>query len=415
MSLDLSAFEFAMKELYTDDYVRKLQYKDNPLHALLPKYENAGGSEIITPLLYGNPQARSASFSDAKALSTAAANNPKGVKFRVQRKKDYAFATVDGETMHASAMDAGAFMAAATTEFDGAIHTLTRSLAIAEYRNGTGTIGVVDTATANGSTSVTIQLTDPEEITNFSVGKVVNFYLTAAGSDSAITFDGKQNLEIISVDRDLGTFTINADGSVSTAALVGKYVCSMGDRNLKVQGLDAWIPAVAPAPGDNFCGVDRSVDPTRLAGIRYDGRGMPIDSALVQGVRRAEREGANISHIFINHRRWAELEISLGSRVVYAEVAAQRVADVGFRGIRIQGTKGFINVIADVNCPDDVAWALQMDTWQLASLGRPVDFTTDDGLRTLRQSDADGVEARMHYYANLRCFAPGYNARIQLS
>lgn len=412
MGLDLTSFEFAMKQLYTDAAVRKLVYKDNPLHALLPKYENATGENIPTPLLYGNPQARSATFSVAKAQS--AASSSKGVKFLVTRVKDYAIATVDGETMKASANDPGAFMSAASTEFDGALNSLSRSLAISEYGNGSGAIGTVSVEPTEAATTV-IQLTDPEMVTNFEVGQILNVWSAETGGSQRSTDGSTLNMTVSAVDRDTGKVTASSAYTASGTIAAGDVLFCQGDRGLKLKGLAAWLPATAPVAGDNFFGVDRSADVTRLAGIRFDGTGMPIEDALVQGIRRAEREGAKISHIFLNYKRWAELEISLGAKVIYCDATSQEVADVGFRGIRIQGSKNFVNVIADMNCPDNVAYALQMDTWQLLSLGRPVDFIEDDGKKILRQNDADGVEARMAYYAQLRCFAPGYNARIKLS
>ncbi len=412
MGLDLTTFEFAMKQLYTDAKVRKLVYTDRPLHALLPKYEDATGENIPTPLLYGNPQARSANFGVAQ--SQAANASSKGVKFLVTRVKDYAFATIDGETLKASANDPGAFMTASSTEFDGAMNSLANSLAIAEYGDGSGTVGNASVEPTEAATTV-IQLSSPEAVTNFEVGQVLNILSLASGCVQKSTDGVTLNMPVTAVDRDNGILTIGATYSASGTIAAGDFIFAQGDRGSKLKGLSAWLPAVAPTAGDNFFGVDRSADVTRLAGIRFDGRGMPIEDALVQGIRRGEREGAKISHIFVNFKRWAELEISLGAKVVYCDAAAQDVADVGFRGIRIQGSKGFVNVIADHNCPDDVAYCLQMDTWQLLSLGRCVDYIDDDGKTILRQPTADGIEARFRYIAQLRCFAPGYNVRVRLA
>lgn len=409
--LDLTSFEFAMKQYYTDAKVREMVYKDAPLHSILPKFENAGGENIPTPLLYGNPQSRSATFSVAQAL--ASNSSSKGVKFLITRNHDYAIATVDNETMMASQGDKGAFMAAAVTEFDGALNSLARSLHISEYGNGSGLIGRVDAEPTENVGSFVIQLDDPETVTNFEVGQVLNIWSAESGGTQKNADGSTTDLTVSGVDRDLGRLTISNTYNSSGTIAANDYIFCKGDRGLKIKGLAAWLPGTAPTAGDNFFGVDRSADVTRLAGVRFDGRNMPIEDALVQGVRRAEREGAKISHIMVNYRRWAELEISLGSKVVYVDVTNE--AGVGFRGIRIQGSKGFINVMADMNCPDNLAYALQIDTWQLLSLGRAVDFITTDGNKILRQSAADGVEARMGYYAQLRCFAPGYNARIQLS
>ncbi len=410
--LDLTSFEFALKELYTDAKVREMVYKNNPLHALLPKFERALGENIPTPLIYGNPQSRSATFSVAQ--TQAAISSTKGVKFLVTRVKDYAIATVDNETMKASNGDAGAFLAAASTEFNGAINSLTRSLCIAEYRDGSGAIGRIAAEPAEAATTV-VTLLSPEEITNFEVGMVMNIWSALTGGTQKNADGTTTNLTISAVNRDSGVITFsNAYNSSGTIA-ANDYLFAQGDRGLKLKGLDAWLPSSAPSASENFFGVDRSVDPVRLAGVRFDGSALPIEEALVQAARRVEREGGILTHYFINFKRWAELEISLGSKVIYTNDSAQDMPNVGFRGIQIQGSKGFIKVIADQNCPDGVAYGLQIDTWQLLSLGRAVDVIDSDGLKMLRQNSSDGVEARYAYYAQMRCFAPGYNVRVTLS
>lgn len=42
MALDLTSFEAALKVHYTNDRVMDMVYKDNPLLAMLSKYENFG-------------------------------------------------------------------------------------------------------------------------------------------------------------------------------------------------------------------------------------------------------------------------------------------------------------------------------------------------------------------------------------
>ena len=90
-------------------------------------------------------------------------------------------------------------------------------------------------------------------------------------------------------------------------------------------------------------------------------------------------------------------------------------AEVGFRGIVINGPKGPIKVIPDANCPNNVAWMLDLKTWKLYSLGKAVKVINSDGLSMLRQASADGVEVRYGFYGNLGCKGPGHNARVKLS
>ncbi len=59
-------------------------------------------------------------------------------------------------------------------EIDGALHSLTRSLAVAMYRDGTGVYRA--TLKMTQGTMHTYTLTNAEDITNFEVGMEVVFY-----------------------------------------------------------------------------------------------------------------------------------------------------------------------------------------------------------------------------------------------
>lgn len=179
--------------------------------------------------------------------------------------------------------------------------------------------------------------------------------------------------------------------------------------------MSAWIPATSPS-NTPFFSVDRSVDPTRLGGIRYDGSALPIEEAIIGAIHRVAREGGKPTHCFMNYKRWDELVKSLGSKVNYIDEAVKTgEAFVSFRGVMVHGPKGPVKVMPDQNCPNDVAFLLQMDTWKLYSLGKVPRLIDSDGLKMLRESSADAVEVRVSYYAQLGCRAPGYNARIKLA
>jgi len=408
MSLDMTSFDAALKQHYTDDMVMNLVYKDNPLLALMPKYESFGGKNLPIPLLYGNPQGRSATF--ATAQSVGASSYSKIDDFVLTRVKDYAIATIDNETLEASKGNANAFMEAATTEIDGAINALTRSLAIAMYRDGSGAIGQVSAEPAEAATTV-ITLKEANDVTNFEVGmQVVIWSATSGGSQR--TTDGSDNTWLITnIDRSAGTITLDDAYTSSGTIAANDYIFVDGDRGAKLKGLDAWVPSSAPS-ATSFFGVDRSVDTIRLGGNRYDGSALPIEEALIEGAARAAREGAKIDHYFVNYETYAELQKALGAKVQYVDLKA--TAEIGFRAIQINGPRGPINVVPDQNCQSDVAWGLQLNTWKLYSLGKAVRVIDTDGLQMLRQASSDGVEVRYGFYGQLGCRAPGYNIRVSL-
>jgi hypothetical protein len=368
------------------------------------------GKNLPIPLIYGNPQGRSATF--ATAQSVGANSYSKIEDFVLTRVKDYAVATIDNETLEASKGNANAFMEAATTEIDGAINALTRSLAIAMYRDGTGAIGQVYAEPAEAATTV-ITLKEANDVTNFEVGmQVVIWSATSGGSQR--TTDGSDNTWLITnIDRSASSPTITLDDAYTSSGSIAAndYIFVDGDRGAKLKGLDAWVPSSAPSSA-TFFGVDRSVDTLRLGGNRYDGSALPIEEALTEGAARAAREGAKIDHYFVNYDTYSELQKALGAKVQYVDLKA--TAEIGFRGIQINGPRGPINVVPDQNCQSDVAWGLQLNTWKLYSLGKAVRVIDTDGLQMLRQASSDGVEVRYGFYGQLGCRGPGFNIRVAL-
>lgn len=401
MALDVTSFDAALKQHYTDDRVLNMVYADNPLLALIPKFENFGGRNLPIPVIHGNPQGRSATFATAQANKT----NTQIVDFVLTRSTDYSLASISNEVMEASKGNANAFMEAATTEIDGAIQAATRSLAIALYRNGSGSIGQVSA----GFTGTSFTLKDIEDVTNFEVGMELVFS-TADGGGSVKS----GNITVNGVNRDTGVLTVDAGTGIDggTGPATDDFVFVQGDYDLKIKGLDAWLPATAPS-ATQFFGVDRSVDATRLGGVRFDGSSEPIEEALIGAASRVAREGGRPNWCFMEYSKFAELEKALGSKVQYVDV--QATSEIGFRGILINGPRGPIRVIPDQNCPSGTAYMLQLDMWKLYSLGKAPRILDSDGLKLLRESSADAVEVRVGYYAQLGCRAPGFNARVTLS
>ena len=404
-SLDLNTVTQALKEHYKDLRVKNMVYKDNPLLALMPKYEQFGGENMPIPTQYGIANRRSATFGTGQALNTATSL----ARFVLTRVKDYSFASITGESIKATESNADAFLKYATLEIDGAIQSLTRSLAVGLYGDGSGQIGTIGALSANTTgTGRTITLTNTENVTNFEVGMVLRF---ADNNTSALDSD---TFTVTAVDRDTGILTgdIASGGNIAITNAIfqsGDYV-SASDR-LKVSGLEAWIPS--GTPGTLF-GVTRTADRTRLAGVPFDGSSMPIEEALVSAASRLAREGGSPDHCFMDYTQFSNLEKALGSKVVYDKVSSDD-ADIGFQALSIIGPKGPIRVIADQNCTPNVAYLLQMDTWSLNSLGAAPHILDLDGNRMLRESSADAYEVRVGFYGNVGCTAPGYNSRVALA
>jgi hypothetical protein len=225
-------------------------------------------------------------------------------------------------------------------------------------------------------------------------------------------------LIITAINRSTGVLTFgfnlnDATNGIPTIA-AGDFIFVRGDHSgatrMKVAGVEAWCPYTKPTAGDSFFGVDRSVDVTRLAGLSLDGTGAPIEEVLIDGAALVGREGFGLTHYFCSFSKYASLEKALGSKIQYIDLSVN--AEVAFRGIVINGVRGPIRVVPDMNCPSNRIYGVKMDAWRLNTLGEAVRVIDADGLSMLRQATADGVEVRYGFYGNLSCKSPASNIAI---
>lgn len=405
----LTTFDAMLKDYYTDDRVENMIYADNPFLALVPKAEKFPGRKLPIPIVYANPQGRSAGFSQAQTLSTTSGSLVEA--FELTRVSDYGIVTIDTETIEASEDDDGAFLEAKTTEIDGIINALTRSLATGLFRKGWGAIGVIGSISSS-----TVTLATLSDAHNFEKGMVI---VLSPSEASNVLDNSGTSLTVSGVNRSTGVITFSA-GVVATvgAAAAGDYLFVKGDRQdsatptrLKVAGLEDWCPATAPSASENYFGVDRSVD-TRLFGSSYNGASDDVSDALIEGVSRAAALGYGIDHVFLSFVKYAALEKELQDGVRYVDLKGP--GEIGFRGIMLNGPRGPVKVIADQNCPSNRAFGVQMKNLKLYSIGKAIRPLASDGLQMLRQATSDGVEIRYGFKGNLGCKAPGSLVNIQL-
>ena len=224
---------------------------------------------------------------------------------------------------------------------------------------------------------------------------------------------------MIAVDRSAGTVTFSATSLVGAAGtpaswVAGDYICVQGDVNNNFVGVGGWIPVVRPVAAENFFNVDRSVDPTRLAGVYYDGSTASIEEAYIDASNLCAENGGSPGKCFTNYRTYSALVKALGSKVEYIDLETD--VNIAFRGIRIHGDDGEIMVIPDRNCPALTAHMLDMDTWCLDSVGEVPHIVTygKEGLEMLRVANADSAEMRLAAYDQLECNAPAWNATVTL-
>lgn len=405
-SFDLGAANAALKELYDDQKIANLVYKNNPFLAMVPKMEEFGGKYMPIPLIVNTSQGRSATFSSAQGNQTAATVE----SFALTRVANYSIAQIDNQTMLASKTDKMAFINGATVVIDGAIRALTNSLATQIFRDGSGAIGVI----GGSSTLGNIVLTNASDIVNFEVNMTLE-----ARDPSTGTLRTGGPAYVVAVNRTTGLVQVSGSmggavgvGLGSWAAAASDTLNVQGDYNLGIKGLAAWVPTTSPTSA-SFFGVDRSTDPTRLGGVRFNGSSQSIEEAVIDASLLVAREGGTPDVCIMNFASYAALEKSLGAKAQY--ISFDGPAKLYYPGILINGAAGQIKVFPDRSCPAKTAYLLQMDTWKLYSLGpAPHIAKYADGLEMLRVYNSDAAELRVVSYANLGCNAPGFNAVVQL-
>lgn len=388
---------------------------------------------IPVPLEYGTPQGRSHTFSNAQNQQTPT----QLVSYFVYTIEDYQLVTITNLLMEQTKTNAGAFVDAAKLQMDGGFRNITNNIAFELFSDGSGTRGFIGTGTGpstiSGMTnSYVITLTNPQQIVQFEVGmQLVNFINTGGVISSVSTNFGN----IFAVDRANGIITLQSVNSSGTPTADASWTTSgnalgiNGDivsgssqvggqagSYIALSGLAAWIPVTTPGSTDNFWGVNRSADPTRLAGCRFNATSMTIEEGLTNALAFLNREGGKPDLAIMDFASYAALVNALGAKVQYVQVNHDEV-EVAFEGITFQSAYGRVTVLADRSCPPQTCYLLTMNTWKLRSLGKVPHILTYgmEGLEGLRVGNADALEIRIGYYGNLICSAPGWNCVVQLS
>jgi hypothetical protein len=418
MATDSTTQAAALKQHYygTERTIKDLTYGESPAYALIEKDEDFGGSSGELPIIHGHNQGQSAAFGTAQAN----VGNLKIKRWSMTNVTHYGVAQITGQLIRQSRGNANAYLKYATAEIDGTFKGAARRYGVDLFRAGWGDVGNIS-ATQNLALTV-VTLTNPEDVMNFEVDQWLKF----SGSQNSALLrgtDGANRLQVTARDEDAGTITLNAAlNSIAAGAggviAVSDFIFIEGDRQnsatptrQRMAGFEAWVPFNASDLTGNFWAVDRTIDKTRLGGRRLDGTTMNIEEAMTKALVLSARGGGKPDYIFISYTRWLDLENSMGSKKVYADVEK---GGVGFRALTIQGPKGPVQVMADSACPVTRAFAVQLDTWSFMSMGKPIGFLDEDDLQMLRQSASDGYEVRIGGYFQLGCKAPGFNVCVQL-
>jgi|SRR5271166_365827 len=419
----------ALKELYVDDkdYMKNIVYAKNPWLAMIPKNESPdgfAGKYIPVPLEYANPAGRAHVFANAQNQQTASSV----ISYFVYAIQDYQLVTITNLLMEQTKSNAGAFVDEASRTMDNGFRNISNNMAFELFSGGTASRGVISSAGVSlvGST-LSLTLSNSQQVVQFEVGMTLQASATDGGAALQNTPGTIDAIQLTSVNRGTGAISGTVvQGAPGSSWGAGDFLQVLGDIGiggsstqaglLGLSGLAAWIPNSDPPSNDNFWGVNRSADPTRLAGLRYNASAFSIAEGLTNALALANREGAAPDLIVMDFVSYSTLVNELGAKVQYVQLEHDEV-EVAFEAIHFHSAYGKLPVMADRSCPPQTAYCLTTDSWKLRTLGKAPHILTYgmEGLEGLRVGNADALEIRIAYYGNCICSAPGYNMVVSLS
>lgn len=407
MSLTRTLFAAYLKDKYVKpNKIMLALLAKNPILGLMKKDKTLGGDYWRVPITAVAPQGRSATYATAKTNAVGSNNK----KFLVDYAPNYIIAKLTGDVIDRCKGNDNALLDALDHEMKGAISTMKRDIRCNLFGNYGGARGTI------GSTStVYLTLANKEDSVNFEPG--MEICVAATDGTSGSLRDSGQAITLVAVNKATGVLTADENWSEIASIANGDYLFAEGDFGIKWSGLAGWLPSTAPTSGDSFFGVDRSVAPDILAGIRYDGSGDTLEEAFINAGSLGALFDAEATVGALNPVKWGQLSNSLQSTRVemLSPNDPQLKGRIGYKAIMVASPAGDVPIVADPGCPIDVGYLLDMDTWTAGSVGGDlVHIIDDDGLTLRRDPDSDGWLVEFKSLGNFACDNPGRNVRIGL-
>lgn len=425
-----------LKQLYSDDawVMKDLVFNKNRFLSMVDKDETEmglGGLNFPIPVLYDVGGGGSANLGTAQSYQTA----PATASFLLTTVNLYRVGSIQNQFLRASAQNIGAFMPAAKMNVKSLYMGAANDIAQQMFSDGSGTRGTYGLGAGTIVNGV-ITLDNLGMVYQFSVNMALNSFSISGSTATQST--GANLGYVIAVDTGLGTVTVSATQQGAAGTPTGwstafPYLGRAGDTNfatnglnsanmLCIAGLGAWIPSVAPTGSDSFFTQNRSVSPTKLAGLRFAGSAESIQDCLIDATNQLAAQSSEAGDpdvIFINPVSYQTLVKNLTGQGQYQMIRAKvnEEVEISFKALVLPTANGEISIIQDRNCPAQTAYIMTMKTWKLRSLGKIPQFLTFPGFYDMLGfpiPGQDAVEIRVGGYLNLSCNAPGANAVVSL-
>lgn len=364
---------YISKIIYKDGIQQKQIVRDKPLLMATPhntKFTSAEG--IRVPIITGTGQGASATVANAAAN----ASPDQGQAFTVTQATYYTNFDIHGKVVRNALKgnDDSYFLQQLKLAMDNAQETMGSELNRQAFGSSAGWRARVGAVAPTGTTVV---LANPQDAVFFEQNMIIVFAATPTGAIRAGT---PGYAKILKVDTSTGTLTV--DGTITTLITTpgaGDYIFRQGDaqngasNGLLAAGLGDWVPQTVTATP--FFGVDRSVFPSRLAGVRYPGANDPLETVFIKAMAAAKAEvgpGFKKGDLFLNPVNFAAVQSSKeGGRWI----TEPTTYNIGIDKFQI----GAFKFIEDAMCPINVAYMVADGAFERASCGDAPYWNNFDG------------------------------------
>ena len=388
MAISANASILAMlKVYYKKEGIQNLLFRNSPLLKKINK-ERVEGKEQRFAAMYSRGGAAGGDFTAAKNQAATVAQT---AEFCVTPGQLFSVYTMNAKEVAASRSNAGAYMRVGGAKMFAASESFRKTLAAALYGAGYGEICAVPSGgwplTASTPTTITL----PEDaIMKIDVGSKLVVKATRETAETS----AQNTLTVNAINGTTVTVTPSADTDATQAYIVCLAGSMSGSSPLLPVGLDGWLPVKAKRTGDTwtgfiddlFFGVDRSVNPDRLAGAFYNGTGASETkkSCVTKLIKQLRRQGSLCDMIVMNDDDFLAFSAELETTNTYFTATStkeKKTANVGFSDITAAFSTNYIeNCIDDPYCPKGRFYVLSSDAvefWGYTNADKVINDTVE--------------------------------------
>lgn len=413
----ISAYKL-IRNLWPSKAIFEQLYKNSPLLGLMPKDSNFGEKIRYVSVGTGGPQGLSAAFADAKAYKTPSTAE----EFQVQLSSYYGNFSIGGDLwrryeftgnkallVDPMVRDSKNLLVEAKNDFSSFVHG-----------NGGGAIGRITSGST--VTTQTITLDKGADIRRIRRGMT----LQTASTDGTSGSVNVGTVKVASVGGTPSAPTITVEEASWQAGIPSvatqNYIFRAGTFGAVFKGIDAWCPSHSGSPG-TFLGVNRNVDPDKLAGMCLTATTSSPRQRIMDAARMlADGPGADRPVYLMSTRNWVNLynELSGANALVMQKAPAARVGQISvgidYDAIKLVTPVGSVDIVADPWMPDDVERLMDLSVWKLSSCGELLHWdrgATPDS--PMLEDASDSREVRLVGDVATECWNPWANVRVAVT